>query len=34
MVINIFRNYSFYLSQAKCEIKYGEGLKILTPRNA
>ena len=31
-VINFFRDYSFWLSKAKYKTKYGEGLKILTPK--
>ena len=27
-----FRDYSFLLSEAKYKAKYGEGLKILTPK--
>ena len=29
--IDFFRDYSFWLSEAKYKVKYGEGLKILTP---
>ena len=30
--INFFRDYSLLLSEAKYKTKYGEGLKILTPK--
>ena len=30
-VIDAFRDYSFLLFEAKYKVKYGEGLKILTP---
>ena len=30
--IDIFRDYSSSLSGAKCKAKYGEGLKIWTPK--
>ena len=29
---DFFRDYSFLLSDAKYKAKYGEGLKILTPK--
>ena len=31
-IANFFRDYSLLLSKAKYETKYGEGLKILTPK--
>ena len=31
-IIDFFRDYSFLLSEAKYKAKYGEGLKILTPK--
>ena len=31
-IANFFRDYSLLLSKAKYEKKYGEGLKILTPK--
>ena len=30
--INLFRDYSFLLSEDKYKTKYGEGLKVLTPK--
>ena len=31
-VIKLFNDYSSIISEAKYKIKYGEGLKILTPK--
>ena len=31
-VINLFRDYSFFLSGSKCKTKNGEELKILTSK--
>ena len=31
-IFDFFRDYSFLLSDAKYKAKYGEGLKILTPK--
>ena len=31
-VIELFREYSFLLSEAWCREKFGKGLKILTPK--
>ena len=30
--VDFFRDYSFVLSEATYKAKYGEGLKILTPK--
>ena len=31
-IIDFFRDYTFLISEAKYKAKYGEGLKILTPK--
>ena len=31
-IINLFRNYSFFLSESKYKAKHGEGHKTLTPK--
>ena len=31
-VIKLFNDYSLIISEAKHKVKYGEGLKILTPK--
>ena len=31
-VINLLDDYSKIVSEAKCKTEYGEGLKILTPK--
>ena len=31
-IIDFCRDYSFLLSEAKYKVKYGDGLKILTPK--
>ena len=30
-IVDFFRDYSFLLYEAKYKLKYGKGLKILTP---
>ena len=32
VVIKLVNDYSSIMSEAKCKTKYGEGLKILTPK--